>query len=62
MTVAALKKLLNTMPDTAQVILAVEVPQKGKKKDDDDSFTKEAAAANVALRPDNRVQIGDRDN
>ncbi len=62
MTVAELKKLLNTMPKDAQIVLAVEVPQKGKKKDEDDSFTKEAFAENVHLRPDNRVQIGDADN
>jgi hypothetical protein len=60
MTVAELKKKLMTMPNHALVVLAVQVSTGDEQ--DEDHFTIDELAENVMLRPDLKVQIGDRFN
>lgn len=60
MTVAELKRKLVEMPNHALVVLAVQVPT--GVEEDDDHLTVDEFAENVLLRPDLRVQIGDRFN
>lgn len=57
MTVSQLRKRLNGLPKDAVVVLAVEVVI-----GDDDHRTVEYAPVNVTLRPDLKVQIGDKHN
>lgn len=58
MTVALLKKQLQGLPKDAVIVLAMEAG----KDEDGDEFTVERPAVNVTLRPDLKVQIGDKFN
>ena len=57
MTVAQLKKQLQALPKDAVIVLAVQTTN---PTDEEDNYTVEEFAANVNLRPDLKVQIGDK--